>query len=187
MNLALKIFLLFFLSGFIHSQGITLKGVITDENGNYLKDVNIREKKSSRGTISNGNGTYQLNLPFQKKYIITFSHINHLNQTFEINLKNIQDELKETNNTYISRNFILKKSNESLNNIDLIDGSAEENRFKGLTQIKLQTIEKIPAISESIESLLKSLPGVTSNNELSNQYSVRGGSFDKNLIYVNGF
>ena len=37
-----------------------------------------------------------------------------------------------------------------------------------------------------LSSLLKSLPGVSSNNELSNQYSVRGGSFDENLIYVNG-
>ena len=186
MRLILKILIFFIFSGFVSSQGITLKGVITDENGNYLKDVNIRETKSSRGTISNGNGTYQLNLPFQKKYIITFSHINHLNQTFEINLKKIQKEMRETNKTYVSRNFILEKSNESLNNVDLIDLNNEENRFKGLTQIKLQTIEKIPTISESIESLLKSLPGVTSNNELSNQYSVRGGSFDENLIYVNG-
>ncbi len=186
MKLTLKILLFFILSGFTYSQGIILKGVITDENGNYLKDVNIREKKSSRGTISNGNGTYQLNLPFQKKYIISFTHINHLEQTFEITLKNIQKEMEGTNKKYISRNFILEKSNESLNNVDLIDLNAEENRYKGLTQIKLQTVEKIPTISESIESLLKSLPGVNSNNELSNQYSVRGGSFDENLIYVNG-
>ena len=38
--------LFFIFSGLIYSQGITLKGVITDEGGNYLKDVNIREKKS---------------------------------------------------------------------------------------------------------------------------------------------
>ena len=149
MRLTLKILLFFILSGFTYSQGIILKGVITDENGNYLKDVNIREKKSSRGTISNGNGTYQLNLPFQKKYIISFTHINHLEQTFEITLKNIQKEMEKTNKKYISRNFILEKSNESLNNVDLIDLNAEENRYKGLTQIKLQTVEKIPTISTS--------------------------------------
>lgn len=169
-----------------YSQGITLKGIITDANGNYLKDVNIREKKSSRGTISNGNGTYQLNLPFQKKYSISFSHINHQDITFEISLKDVQEETQKTNKNYITRNFILEKTNESLENVDLIDMNKEESRFKGITKITLQSIEKIPTISESIESILKSLPGVSSNNELSNQYSVRGGSFDENLIYVNG-
>tara|TARA_Y100000589_G_scaffold83453_2_gene77440 strand:+ start:7651 stop:10050 length:2400 start_codon:yes stop_codon:yes gene_type:complete len=169
-----------------YSQGITLKGIITDANGNYLKDVNIREKKSSRGTISNGNGSYQLNLPFQKKYSISFSHINHQDITLEISLKDVQEEIQKTNKNYITRNFILEKTNESLENVDLIDINKEESRFKGITKITLQSIEKIPTISESIESILKSLPGVSSNNELSNQYSVRGGSFDENLIYVNG-
>ena len=184
MKLYLKILLLFFSSTFIFSQGIIIKGTLTDENGNYLKDVNIREKKTERGTITNGNGTYVLNLPYQKKYTITFSHINHLNKIIEINFKEVQNEMKLTKKSYLSRNITLSKSSDILNNVDLI--SNEKNRFQAVTQIKLETIEKIPTISESIESLLKSLPGVTSNNELSNQYSVRGGSFDENLIYVNG-
>lgn len=186
MKIYLSTILFFIISSMSYSQGITLKGIITDTNGNYLKDVNIREKKSSRGTISNGNGSYQLNLPFQKKYLITFSHINHQDITFEISLKDVQEEIQKTNKNYITRNFILEKTNESLENVDLIDLNKQESRFKGVTQIKLQSIEKIPTISESIESILKSLPGVSSNNELSNQYSVRGGSFDENLIYVNG-
>ncbi|HAB28004.1 MAG TPA: hypothetical protein DCE27_10030, partial [Xanthomarina gelatinilytica] len=37
-----------------------------------------------------------------------------------------------------------------------------------------------------VENLLKTLPGVRSNNELSTQYSVRGGNYDENLVYVNG-
>lgn len=44
----------------------------------------------------------------------------------------------------------------------------------------------ISTTSNSIESLLKVLPGVQSANELSSQYSVRGGSFDENLVYING-
>ena len=186
MKSTLTILFLIIINTVTFSQGITIKGVVVDESGNKLKDVNIREKKSSRGTISNGNGTYQLNLPFQKKFIITYSHINHLDKTFEVSLKELQNEMNETDENFIIRNFTLEKTTESLSNVDLIDLNAEENRFKGLTQVKLQTIEKIPTISESIESLLKSLPGVSSNNELSNQYSVRGGSFDENLIYVNG-
>ena len=149
-NTYLKILFFFIFSYSSFSQGITLKGVIKDENGNYLKDVNIREKKSSRGTITNGNGSYQLNLPYQKKYNITFSHINHLDQTFEISLKNIQEEMGKTNKSYLTRNFILQKTNESLSNVDLIEGDSEESsRYRALTQIKIQTIDKIPTISEN--------------------------------------
>ncbi len=36
-----------------------------------------------------------------------------------------------------------------------------------------------------VENLLKSLPGVNGNNELSTQYAVRGGNYDENLVYVN--
>lgn len=39
--------------------------------------------------------------------------------------------------------------------------------------------------SGGVEALIKTLPGVSSNNELSSQYSVRGGNFDENLVYVN--
>ena len=44
----------------------------------------------------------------------------------------------------------------------------------------------LPSISGGIEDLIKTLPGVSSNNELSSQYTVRGGNFDENLVYVNG-
>jgi hypothetical protein len=46
-------------------------------------------------------------------------------------------------------------------------------------------IRKIPGANAGIENILKSLPGVNSNNELSTQYAVRGGNYDENLVYVN--
>ena len=107
MKSTLTILFLIIINSIIFSQEITIKGVIVDESGKKLKDVNIREKKSSRGTISNGNGTYQLNLPFQKKFIITYSHINHLDKTFEVNLKELQNEMNETDENFIIRNFTL--------------------------------------------------------------------------------
>ena len=58
MKSTLTILFLIIINTVTFSQGITIKGVVVDESGNKLKDVNIREKKSSRGTISNGNGTY---------------------------------------------------------------------------------------------------------------------------------
>lgn len=52
--------------------------------------------------------------------------------------------------------------------------------------LPLEGIIKMPASSGAIESLIKSMPGVASRSELSNRYSVRGGSYDENLVYING-
>ncbi|MDR2512002.1 MAG: TonB-dependent receptor plug domain-containing protein [Bacteroidales bacterium] len=55
-----------------------------------------------------------------------------------------------------------------------------------MTKINPLKAKDLPSINNNIEGLIKTLPGVSSNNELSSQYSVRGGNFDENLVYVNG-
>ena len=62
----------------------------------------------------------------------------------------------------------------------------QKSRKSNLSRIKTKHVEVIPGSSGGIESVLKTLPGVSSANELSSQYSVRGGNFDENLVYVNG-
>ena len=60
-------------------------------------------------------------------------------------------------------------------------------------QIRTSTFEKIDSkhitvlpTSILVEDLIKTMPGVSSSNELSSQYNVRGGNYDENLVYVNG-
>ncbi len=60
-----------------------------------------------------------------------------------------------------------------------------KNEFRELLTIEPETIKKIPGANAGIENILKTLPGVNSNNELSTQYAVRGGNYDENLVYVN--
>jgi hypothetical protein len=58
------------------------------------------------------------------------------------------------------------------------------NKFKALPLLHLRLFEKF-LHNAGIENILKTLPGVNSNNELSTQYAVRGGNYDENLVYVN--
>jgi hypothetical protein len=55
-------------------------------------------------------------------------------------------------------------------------------QVQGITTIAPDS--KIPGANAGIENILKTLPGVNSN-ELSTQYAVRGGNYDENLVYVN--
>ncbi len=54
-------------------------------------------------------------------------------------------------------------------------------------RLKSATLAGLGTPTGSVESLLRTLPGVVASDELSSQYSVRGGTYDENLVYVNGF
>ena len=82
-----------------------------------------------------------------------------------------------------SLNVVLKPSNTILEDIIVKD---KKSRKDNLSRIKTKHVQVLPGNNGGIEAILKTLPGVSSANELSSQYSVRGGNFDENLVYVNG-
>ena len=68
---------------------------------------------------------------------------------------------------------------------EVIVTANNRKRVQGITTIEPEVIRRIPGANAGIENILKTLPGVYSNNELSTQYAVRGGNYDENLVYVN--
>jgi hypothetical protein len=60
-------------------------------------------------------------------------------------------------------------------------------RTNDLTTVKISAkdAKNVASISGGIEGIIKTLPSVNSNTELSSQYMVRGGNYDENLIYIN--
>ncbi len=69
-----------------------------------------------------------------------------------------------------------------------ISGTEVRSRRPGSNTIVTDAsklVRIMPSANRSVEALIKTYPGVSSNNELSSQYSVRGGNYDENLIYVN--
>ncbi|HYW94151.1 MAG TPA: TonB-dependent receptor plug domain-containing protein, partial [Bacteroidales bacterium] len=68
---------------------------------------------------------------------------------------------------------------------DEVSVSARQERATTLRTIDIKSMNMMPTANGSVESIIKTLPGVSSNNELSSQYSVRGGNYDENLVYVN--
>ena len=149
-----------------------IQGVILDENNKPVENVNIRF--STISTTSNENGYYTLNVPANKKIVLVFSHTTLKKATQTIELKP---------NENFEFNIVLKTNEEQLD--DVIINSKTRKRLEGLVAIEPATIRKIPGANPGVENILKSFAGVNSNNELSTQYSVRGGNYDENLVYVN--
>jgi len=68
---------------------------------------------------------------------------------------------------------------------EIVISKDKRSQIEGITTISADVIKKLTGANAGIENVLKTLAGVNSNNELSTQYSVRGGSYDENLVYVN--
>ena len=78
--------------------------------------------------------------------------------------------------------FILQVQSKELETVKIRD---EKSRSTSFTNISVERLERVTGPQGGVETLIKMLPDVSSNNELSSQYSVRGGSFDENLVYIN--
>ena len=165
--------LTFLLPLFALAQTASVNGVILSEGEFPIQAVNI--KTETTGTSTNENGFYKLTIPSNTDVTIVYSHVSHKNVTVTVNLKN--GEVFEFNP-------ILKTDVDQIETI-VINGRKRKD-VQGIITIDPKTLTKIPGAQAGVENLLKTLPGVSGNNELSTQYSVRGGNFDENLVYVNG-
>ncbi|MFL2574614.1 MAG: TonB-dependent receptor [Flavobacteriales bacterium] len=169
------LFIVLFLLLQISSIGQTIEGKITDFKLNPLAAVNISIIDQSGGLISDKDGFYKVNIKANRSHVIAFSFIGY--ETEKIRVPMLKKGQKYT------LNISLEESNTLLDDIIVKD---QKSRKNNLSRIKTKHVEVIPGSGGGIESVLKTLPGVSSANELSSQYSVRGGNFDENLVYVNG-
>ncbi len=170
-KLILLIILLFPLV--LPAQTGTIKGVILDETNYPIENVNI--SSGNLGTTSNTNGFYALEIPANKTVTLQFTHITYKSITASFTVKKGEE---------IEFNPVLNTSVEQISTV-LITGKKRKD-IEGIVTIEPAALRNIPGANPGVENLLTTLPGVSSNNELSTQYNVRGGNFDENLVYVNG-
>ena len=154
------------------AQTATLTGVLLDASNNPIENANIQANQL--GTTSNRNGFYKLDITADREVKVTYSHINYKSVSVVFSLED--GEIYEFNP-------VLKLGIEQIETV--VIKSTKRSALEGVTTISPQIIRTIKGAQPGVENLLKTLPGVNISNELSTQYSVRGGNFDENLVYVN--
>lgn len=150
-----------------------ISGRITDENGQAVELVNVSILGYPGGTSTNADGSYTLQIPAGKQLSILFSFIGYKTDTAYVKLS--AGEKLRVNRSITSIATELER----------VIVKDRQVRNTTLTRIDPRTVAMLPSASGGIEALIKTMPGVVSNNELSSQYSVRGGNYDENLVYVN--
>lgn len=167
------IFLLFLMPAFLMAQRASVEGRVTDSTNKPIELVNVAVLGERKGTTSDYQGRYKLDVPAGKQITLAFSFIGFADK--KINLTLEDGESKELD-------VDLKTISTTLPGFEVTD---ERLRTESMVRLNPRDALAAPSINQSITDILVTLPGVTSSSELSSQYSVRGGNFDENNVFVN--
>lgn len=176
-NLILILFILFSGTGFSQEK-ITLSGTISNSaDGEKLFGVNVLILENNSGTVTNENGSYLINLP-RGEYTIVVSSMG---------FQEIREKVNLQHNT--KKDFNLEIDSNQLEEV-VIAATDYKTDIRtpemSVNKIKIETIKKMPVVMGEVD-VLKSIlqfPGVSSANEGSTGFNVRGGSADANLVIL---
>ncbi len=166
-------FLLTFATIIANAQSFTLSGKVMDEDGNAVEFATVSCLEQGAVTMTSLKGEYSLKLKSSDSVVVKFSMVG-----------------------YQSRTRILRnpKSNQRLvvtlhpmKALDEIVVTERRRQTTGTEQLDVKQLKQTPSTTgNAVEELVQQQAGVSTHNELSSQYNVRGGSFDENSVYING-
>ncbi|RMF58099.1 MAG: TonB-dependent receptor, partial [Bacteroidetes bacterium] len=140
-----------------------------------LPGVTVVVAGTNFGTASDARGVYRLRLP-EGAYVLRFSAIGFTPRI---------DSVQVRRDRSVTLDVALRPATIRLDEVTVEERAIDE--AAGVFEVNPRTVQDIPMpINDGLRAL-KTMPGVATNNELSNQYSVRGGGFNENLIFINGF
>ena len=162
-----------FLSPLLAQSKLRVFGYVIDNNNRGIELANVYFDKTPVGTTTNQNGYYELSTTVNDSITIVFSMLGY--ETIRHTLYPKQAVMQIS--------VELRPTSTQIQDLDVVAQRRQTSTMDYLDPLKSKLM---PNISGNFESILITFAGVTSNNELSSQYNVRGGNFDENIVYVNG-
>lgn len=158
----------------ISAAQVKLHGKITDAAGEPIEFATVHIAGTAIGTTSGLEGEYSLSCPAADTITVHFSCIGYREET-----RRLIDASGD-----VTLNMRLQLTTEMLQQVEITELKKQTG---SIATIDASELRKNPdASGGSVESLLTTMAGVTGSNEMSSQYSVRGGSYDENSVYING-
>lgn len=151
-----------------------VKGRVVNEEYLPIPGVNVVVKNTNHGTVTDKAGRFVITAQNPDSLFLQFTHVSYFPEERQVfPLSGVAIEVT------------MELSVEVLQSVE-VQGITDLRGQPGMYNINPISIAKTPTPFGDFNAILKTLPGVVSNNELSSAYSVRGGSFDENLVEVNG-
>lgn len=167
-------FLLFFQSALAQKRSAYISGKLLDENEHPLPGTSVAILGRPTGVLTTDSGVFRIKVPADRAFALVFSYAGYKTEQRNFLLNENEEE-----------HIVVRMERGARQLQEVVISDNRESREAGLVKINPKNAINIPSPTGGIESLLKIFVG--SNNELTSQYSVRGGNYDENLIYVNDF
>ncbi len=154
------------------ADNFTLKGKVVDEDGNPVEMVTVTCPAQGKVTIGSLKGEFNMTLQSADSVVVRFSMIGYKTRT---------------------RTFLRPKGTQTVlmtlypqDDLQEVVVTERRRQTTATEQLDIKDIKQSPSVTgNAVEELIQQQAGVSSHNELSSQYNVRGGSFDENFVYIN--
>lgn len=154
------------------AQGV-VEGMVRDSlTGAALQYASVGVVGTSLGASTDSHGRYRIDITTDDSITLRFSFVGYRTTDRRVAVSG-----KRTVDVR------LQPLAQQLQGVEVVTDKVRQSSF---TNIEVEKLDDAVGPTGGVEGLIKMLPDVQSNNELSSQYSVRGGSFDENLVYING-
>jgi len=162
-----------FTAGLSAQSNVRIYGYVIDTSNRGIELANVHVQNSAVGTTTNPNGYYELTLNVKDSVTLVYSMLGY--QTIKHTL--------HPHRQVVQISVQLSALSKQIGEVNVIGQRRQTSTLDMLDPGKFRVM---PNAAGGIESYLITFAGVSSNNELSSQYNVRGGNFDENAVYVNG-
>lgn len=153
---------------------VHISGKVLDSDSKPIEFATIRVAKSAIGTMSGIDGGYSLSVARQDTVEIIFSCLGYK----ERHQKLIKPEGNVT---------LTVKLSDASTELQGVTVTEYRKQTDGMQNLDARALQQTTSVSgNGVEAMLSTVAGVSSKNEMSSQYSVRGGSYDENSVYING-
>lgn len=155
------------------AQTFTLRGRVTDGEGNAVEFASVACPSQGRATVTSLQGQYELRLLSADSVVVRFSMLGYRTKT------RVLRKPKGTQTLQITLN-------EQANTLGEVTVAGQKIQSSQTQEISTKPLRNLPSTTgNAVEELIQSQAGVSTHSELSSQYNVRGGSFDENSVYIN--
>jgi hypothetical protein len=159
----------------LFAQQGSVFGKVLDREGLPLEGATVQISGTELGIITDDKGYYEIQL-LSGKYTFTVSYVGYRTRSVSLNINQ---------GAFVQYNFNLKEDTRQLEEVQITDKFDGSEGAPNVTRMDARSAKELPSAFGDFSKILVTLPGVASNNEFSSVYSVRGGNFDENLVYVN--
>ena len=156
----------------VSAQQFTLSGRVVDEEGKAIELATISCLEQGAVAMANLQGDYSLKLRSADSVVVKFSMVGY--QTRQRVLHNPKGNQR------------LVVTLHPMKALDELVVTERRRQTTATEQLDTKDLRQTPSTTgNAVEELVQQQAGVSTHNELSSQYNVRGGSFDENSVYIN--